>query len=70
MAWQTSQFSCRSCLVPWASQEVQRPVQDMPSSYFMAIFDLQDLSDDSDKENNLCNMFLKIGHFQKEGLHT
>jgi len=26
--------------VPWASQEVQKPSQDMPDRYFMAIFDL------------------------------
>ena len=48
----TSQFPVGPAWIPWASQEVQRPVQDMPSSYFMAIFDLQDLkNDDIDKEN-------------------
>jgi hypothetical protein len=26
--------------IPWASQEVQKPVQDMPTQYEMAIFDL------------------------------
>ena len=26
--------------IPWASQEVQKPIQDMPDRYFMAIFDL------------------------------
>ena len=39
----TSQFPVGPAWIPWASQEVQRPVQDMPSSYFMAIFDLRDL---------------------------
>ena len=29
--------------VPWASQEVQKPIQDMPGEYMMAIFDLGDL---------------------------
>ncbi len=26
--------------VPWASQEVQKPIQDMPDKYLMAVFDL------------------------------
>ena len=29
--------------VPWASQEVQKPIQDMPEEYMMAIFDLGNL---------------------------
>ena len=36
----TRQFPVGPAWVPWASQEVQRPVQDMPDRYFMAIFDL------------------------------
>ena len=31
--------------IPWASQEVQKPIQDMPDRYFMAIFDLYDWKD-------------------------
>ena len=29
--------------IPWASQEVQKPTQDMPTKYEMAVFDLQSL---------------------------
>ena len=29
--------------IPWASQEYKDRYKTMPSSYFMAIFDLQDL---------------------------
>ena len=50
----TSQFPVGPAWIPWASQEVQRPVQDMPSSYFMAIFDLRDLdSKQMNKEESL-----------------
>ena len=31
--------------IPWASQEVQKPIQDMPDRYFMAIFDLYEWKD-------------------------
>ena len=34
------QFPVGPAWIPWASQEVQKPVQDMPRKYEMAIFDL------------------------------
>lgn len=34
------QFPVGPAWIPWASQEVQKPVQDMPRRYEMAIFDL------------------------------
>ena len=36
----TEQFPVGPAWIPWASQEVQKPVQDMPRQYEMAIFDL------------------------------
>lgn len=36
----TEQFPVGPAWIPWASQEVQKPVQDMPTQYEMAIFDL------------------------------
>ena len=33
-------FAVGPAWIPWASQEVQKPVQDMPMRYEMAIFDL------------------------------
>ena len=36
----TEQFPVGPAWIPWASQEVQKPVQDMPRRYEMAIFDL------------------------------
>ena len=36
----TEQFPVGPAWIPWASQEVQKPVQDMPIQYEMAIFDL------------------------------
>jgi hypothetical protein len=35
-----SQFPVGPACIPWASQEVQKPVQDMPKKYYMAVFDL------------------------------
>ena len=35
-----SQFPVGPAWIPWASQEVQKPVQDMPKKYVMAVFDL------------------------------
>jgi len=35
-------FPSGPALVPWASQEVSLPTPDMPSRYFMAVFDLAD----------------------------
>ncbi|MFT4979813.1 MAG: hypothetical protein ACI8S6_005725 [Myxococcota bacterium] len=35
-------FPSGPALVPWASQEVSLPTPDMPSRYFMAVFDLGD----------------------------
>ena len=42
MAGKTSQFPVGPAWIPWASQEVQRPVQDMPSS-ILCYFDLNHL---------------------------
>ena len=36
----TEQFPVGPAWIPWASQEVQKPVQDMPRQYEMAVFDL------------------------------
>ena len=36
----TRHFAVGPAWIPWASQEVQKPVQDMPRRYEMAIFDL------------------------------
>ena len=62
----TSQFPVGPAWIPWASQEVQRPVQDMPSSYLWQslIYKIQEMMIVT-RKINLCNMFLKIGHFQK-----
>ena len=38
----TEQFPVGPAWIPWASQEVQKPVQDMPRLYEMAIFDLRE----------------------------
>ena len=35
-----TQFPVGPAWIPWASQEVQKPVQDMPKKYVMAVFDL------------------------------
>ena len=36
--------------IPWASQEVQKPIQDMPDRYFMAIFDLYEWKNKLEKD--------------------
>jgi len=41
----TEQFPVGPAWIPWASQEVQKPVQDMPRLYEMAIFDLREWFD-------------------------
>jgi len=38
------QFPVGPAWIPWASQEVQKPVQDMPRKYEMAVFDLREWS--------------------------
>jgi hypothetical protein len=41
----TRHFAVGPAWIPWASQEVQKPVQDMPRRYEMAIFDLYEWED-------------------------
>ena len=36
----TRHFAVGPAWIPWASQEVQKPVEDMPRRYEMAVFDL------------------------------
>ena len=49
----TEQFPVGPAWIPWASQEVQKPVQDMPRQYEMAIFDLSEWSDVFDEEKRI-----------------
>ena len=42
---ETRHFPVGPAWIPWASQEVQKPIQDMPDRYFMAIFDLYEWKD-------------------------
>jgi hypothetical protein len=39
-AGKSRNFPAGPAWMPWASQEVQKPTQDMPDRYFMAVFDL------------------------------